>query len=62
MTTLDLPYISIKKYAELMGETVTAVRQQVNAGYLPIKPRKGPHSRVYINMELLRKQAREAEY
>lgn len=59
---MDIPYVSIKKYSELSGETEAAVRQQVQAGDLPIKQRKKDRGRIYINIELLRKQARESKY
>jgi hypothetical protein len=62
MTTADLPFLTIKKYSELTGETEAAVRQQVYAGNLPIRPRGKDRGRIYINMRQLAKMADAAKY
>jgi len=56
------PYLPIKKYAELTGETEKAVSQQVDKGKLPTKPRNSPKEKIYINMVLLTKNADEQVY
>lgn len=57
-----MPFLTVKRYAEITGETQSAVRLQVEEGFLPIKPRRAAKGRIYINLEKLREEARNASY
>lgn len=57
-----MPFLTVKRYAEITGETESSIRAQVEEGTLPIKSRKAAKGRIYINLEKLRDQGRNASY
>ena len=57
------PYIPLKKYVDLTGQTVPAVRQQIsNTGWPPTKSRKSNDEMIYINLGALWKESLSAKY
>lgn len=51
------PYLPVEEYARRTGESVDAVRGQIRRGRLPIREKKNPKDRVYINMTALHIEA-----
>ena len=54
-----VPLLSIRRYAELTGDSPVGVRRQVERGQLPVQ-RVG--ARVYINVALIHQQALSAKW
>lgn len=60
--TITTPYLTTDEYARLSGMSPRHVRDLVQRGKLPTRPRSHGHERVYINNALLLKQALEAGF
>ncbi|HHF4684465.1 TPA: DNA-binding protein [Haemophilus influenzae] len=55
------PYVTMKKYAELSGLSLTKVKQLRGEGKLPIMDKESHKGMVLINMIALAKQAAKQE-
>lgn len=54
---VDSPYLPVEEFARRNGLEADAVRYLVRKGDLPIRKRKEPNEKIYINMIALAREA-----
>ena len=58
---IHVPYVTLKKYAELTGLSLDKVRKMRAAGELPIADKKAERGSVLVNLIAIAKQAAKQE-
>ncbi|OOF79703.1 DNA-binding protein [Rodentibacter caecimuris] len=58
---IPAPYVTLKRYAELSGLSLSKVQKMRAAGELPIAEKKGERGSVLVNLIAITKQAARQE-
>lgn len=54
---VDVPYMTVEEYSRRSGIKTNTVRDLVQRGVLPTKPRSSKQEKIYINMIALAREA-----
>ncbi|MGF1764831.1 excisionase [Aliivibrio kagoshimensis] len=60
--SVEAPYVTAKRYAELSGMNLNTITKKIKDGKIPVMSKDGSRELNLINLALLTKRALEAKY